>query len=135
MPGSPNTAAAWKHLVRDQRRRAELTKFAVAVLDDLDAGDQVADRGGGLLPRAGTGWKVADETHGQFAFHTGTEIVGETYGGAAAIQIAGGQDARGRPAQAEVFLHPPGRRADLEASGGGGAGALSHRILNRRTLG
>ena len=88
MPGSPNTAAAWKHLVRDQRRRAELTKFAVAVLDDLDAGDQVADRGGGLLPRAGTGWKVADETHGQFAFHTGTEIVGETYGGAAAIPTA-----------------------------------------------
>ena len=123
-----------EHLIGDQRRHAEFEQLAVAVLDDLDAGDQLADRIGGLLRGAGPGRQVAREAHRQFALHAGADVVGEPHGGAAAVDVADRHEPGGRAAQAEILLHPPGGRADLEAAGRAGAAAMRQRVLHRRTF-
>ena len=124
-----------EHLIGDQRRHAELEQLAVAVLDDLDAGDQLADRIGGLLRRARAGRQIAGEAHRELALHAGTDKVGEPNRGTAAVDVAGRHEPGGRAAQPEVFLHPPRGRADLEATRRGRADAMRQRALHRRALG
>ena len=86
---------------------------------------------GGARP----GRQVPRETHGQFAFHAGADIVGEPQGGAAAMDVADRHEPGGRAAEAEILLHPPGGRADLEAAGRAGAAAMRQRKLHGRAFG
>ena len=77
-----------EHLIGDQRGDAEFGQLAVAVFDDLDAGDEIADRIGGLLGGAGAGRQIVGEADRQLAFHAGADEVSEAHDGAAAVDVA-----------------------------------------------
>ena len=126
-------------LIGNQGRGADAGQIAqgrraVAVLDDLDGGKNLAHgrKGRRLVARAGG--EVAGEAQADFAFRTGATQAGIRHPGAAGVQVGGQHEAGGGAGQAEIVLHALGGGADLEAGGWDGARAAGTFELDRHAL-
>ena len=84
-----------EHLIGDQRGHTKFEQFAVAVLDDLDGGDQVANRIGGLVRRPGAGWQIVENRYGELLeLGVPTLIADQVFHAAAVLGDPGMQDWR-----------------------------------------
>src|SRR3712207_1107117 len=103
--GHAQHARRVEDLVGAQGRRAERGEVAVAPLDDLDGGEDLGDRLGGLLAGRGARGQVAAEADADLALDARVQEVREAELRAAGMHARARDEAGGGAGEAEIVLH------------------------------